>query len=93
MYAKVEFDTVLDADETTELAIARLTHGLESVKGHVVTEHGPGGGHPIIAYEGDYNDLVMLAARYVGATRNASDESNLREALDMIKPEADFRAV
>lgn len=62
---RIEMDTVVNEGETTEGVATEMALGLD-VRTTVVTEHGPAGGNPIIAYEGSEEDLRQVARRYGG---------------------------
>lgn len=62
---RIELDTVVNEGETWQDVAAEMTRGTE-VSGDLVTEHGPAGGNPIIAYEGNEIDLHTIARRYGG---------------------------
>lgn len=61
--AFVELDTCFSADETIEGVIVELTRGL-NVTGVVAVENGPGGGWPIVSFDGPREELARVAARY-----------------------------
>ena len=63
----IELDTVVDGHygPTAEDAARVITNGYD-VTYRVVTEHGPGGGHPIIAYEGNRDELRRMVAEHYG---------------------------
>lgn len=65
MTTRIELDTVLDRDETIDGAMAKLTAGFD-VKAEIVTERGPGGGHPIIAYTGERDQLRAMTLKHYG---------------------------
>lgn len=61
---RIELDTTFgNQGETLEEAIAEVTAGT-AVAAEVVNPHGPGGGWPIVAYEGDEAELAVVARRY-----------------------------
>jgi len=62
---RIELDTVIEAGEKSwEVASHWATR--YGVKAEVVTEHGPAGGNPIIAYEGDEDKLRELVLAEYG---------------------------
>jgi hypothetical protein len=63
---RIELDTVIEKDETIESVMAKMIEGFD-VKAEVVTAFGPGGGHPIIAYTGERDQLRALTLKHYGA--------------------------
>jgi hypothetical protein len=60
---RIELDTVVESNETINDVIAEMTKDLD-VEANLVAEHGPAGGHPLIAYIGTEADLRTIARRY-----------------------------
>jgi hypothetical protein len=63
----IELDTVADGHygPTAERAAIVITDGY-NVGWEIVTEHGPGGGHPVIRYEGTADELRRMVAEHYG---------------------------
>jgi hypothetical protein len=61
---KIELDTVVEDDETTRDVVNRMINGLPDVTATIITEQGPGGGWPLVAYEGSEVDLAIVQIRY-----------------------------
>lgn len=63
----IELDTVAEGfyGETAHDAGRTITNGYD-VTFTVVTENGPGGGHPVIRYEGDEAELRRMVAEHYG---------------------------
>lgn len=63
MTKTIELDVVVFDGETIEEAAAAVI-GKFDITWKVTTEHGPGGGHPIIAFSGEATELEKLLHSY-----------------------------
>src|SRR5256885_5881429 len=61
---EIRLDVCYGSEETVQDAIGHLTAGLDGVTARVVTEHGPAGGWPVVAFAGPAGQLTALRYRY-----------------------------
>lgn len=67
---KIELDTVVDPlSEGLKTAdvVQSMIEDYPDVTFRIVTEHGPGGGHPVIRYRGPRAQVAAMVRKHYGA--------------------------
>ncbi len=71
--ARIDLDFCYDTGESLTEALAALTAYLPGVTASVVQEVGPGGGWPVVRFEGPAPALVVALAGYNGEDATLED--------------------